>query len=481
MKREVGFALIVIAAGVYFVAGHKVGQSLAPTSGSAVVAQAPAVAPAPAPVAAPTPAPAVAPAPAPAPTPAPAPARPAPTPPPALAQAPAPAAAPATPPPADQIWRVRLNDGDADTGPKDALATVVYFSAFGCDTCQQMSTGVQTLKEKYGKDIRVIFKHKILPPSPYALEASIAALAAGEQGKFWEYHDALFANAPAFDQGSLEQYAQGLKLNMKKFKADLKNDKLRGLVLKDTLLANEVGAHSMPNVLVNGVRLRGAKTVENLDTLVAQEIEKAKEKVKSGVAKGDIYTKAIAGGKFFEQLEARKNRFTSGTSGKVGPDSAKVKITTFEDFQCPFCAKVGLALKDFQSVFPDDVQVIFKHFPLRSIHPEAQLASEAALEALAQRKFWEYHDILFANQKALTRPDLVVYAEQLGLDMVAFTQALDSGKYKAEIQRDLQEGTRAGVSGTPSVYMNGQKYQGPRGFPIEGLEGVARSYLGMGL
>ena len=327
----------------------------------------------------------------------------------------------------------------------------------------------------------MVFKHKILPPSPYALEASIAALAAGEQGKFWEYHDVLFANAPAFDQGSLEQYAQQVKLNLKKFKSDMQNDKLRGMVLKDTLLANEIGAHSMPNVLVNGVRMKGAKSMDNLMPLVDREVEKAKKLVAAGTKRDEIYTKAITGGKFFEQLAPKKNLLTTATSAKKGPDTAKVKIYTFEDFQCPFCATVGMALKDFQALFPNDVQLIFKQFPLRSIHPEAQLAGEASLEAMEQGKFWEYHDILFANQKKLFREDLEIFAEQIGLDMVKFRAALDSGKHKAAIETDMREGSRAGVSGTPAVYMNGRKYQGPRGFPPEGLEGIARSYLGIGL
>jgi len=479
MKREVGFALILIAAGIYFVAGQKAQVGV---SGPGAVAPAIVAAPAPAPAqVAPAPAPApvakAAPAPAarPAPTPTPAPV---PTPPPT----PSPAAkAPATPPAADQVWRVKLNEGDADTGPADALATVVYFSAFGCDTCRTMADGVTQLKEKYGKDVRVVFKHKILPPSPYALEASIAALAAGEQGKFWEYHDVLFENAPAFDQGSLEQYAKDLKLNLGKFQKDVKSDKLRGLVLKDTLLANEVGAHSMPNVLVNGVRMKGAKSVENLMPLVAQEVEKAKKAVAGGTKPADIYKKSIAGGKFFEQLSPQKARFTTGTSAKLGPDTAKVKLYTFEDFQCPFCATVGMALKDFQAQFPNDVQLVYKQMPLRSIHPEAQLAAEASLEAMEQGKFWEYHDILFANQKNLFRPDLETFAQQIGMDMIKFTEALDTGKHKAAIETDMREGGQAGVTGTPAVYLNGRKYQGPRGFPPEGLEGIARSYLGIGL
>jgi len=230
-------------------------------------------------------------------------------------------------PAADTTWRVTVNDEDAAMGPKKALVTAVIFTAFGCDTCRGMADLPARAKEKFGKDVRVLMKHKILPPSPYALEASIAALAAKEQGKFWEYHDKLFANSPAFDEGSLIRYATEVGLKAARFKKDLRDDRLRGQVLKDTLLANEVGAHSMPNVLANGVRMRGDKTTDNALALIEAELAKAK-------AKGArSYDSIVSSGKSFPQLESRKNRFSSLTSARLGPESAKIKIYMFEDFQ----------------------------------------------------------------------------------------------------------------------------------------------------
>jgi len=322
MNREQAIALLLLAGGVYFLVGVKSGQE-GDSSRPAVVQAPPAPlsrAPAPKaqPVAAPAKAVAVkAPAPAAAPTPAP-----------AAAAAPTPAPAVATPPSpsADTIWRVTVNSDDQALGRKDAPITAVVFTAFGCDTCRGMADLPAQMKAKFGKDVRVIMKHKILPPSPYALEASIAALAAGRQGKFWQYHDKLFANSPAFDEGSLVRYAQEVGLKVSRFKKDLRDDSLRGQVMKDTLLANEVGAHSMPNVLVNGVRMRGDKTTANAITLAEQELVKAKKGKKK-------YDAIVSGGKSFPQLDARKHRFGSATSARLGPDSAKIKIYMFEDFQ----------------------------------------------------------------------------------------------------------------------------------------------------
>lgn len=101
------------------------------------------------------------------------------------------------------------------------------------------------------------------------------------------------------------------------------------------------------------------------------------------------------------------------------------------------------------------------------------------MEADVQGKFWEYHALLYENQQSLGRPELESYAERLGLDMSQFKQALDSGKHTAAVKADVQEGARAGVRGTPTVFINGRRYQGPRGYPPEGLEAVARAYLGL--
>ena len=117
--------------------------------------------------------------------------------------------------------------------------------------------------------------------------------------------------------------------------------------------------------------------------------------------------------------------------------------------------------------------------PLLSIHPQAMLAAEAAREAHEQGKFWEYHDILYQNQKALERADLERYAEQVGLDMTRFRQALDTHKHQAAVRRDMAEGSRAGVRGTPTIFINDRLYQGPRGFPPEGLEAVSAAYFGL--
>jgi protein-disulfide isomerase len=450
-----------------------------PTHGPVAVPPAPALVEAP--IAAPAAAPAVAPAPPAAPTVAAAPPPPAPmsNPPPAPAPA-APAAPPQPPADPNQIWKVTVSADDAQVGPVDAPLTVVLFSSFGCGTCLPFKDAPKRLVEKYGDKIRVVFKHKVIPATnPDDVAASIASLAAKKQGKFWEFHDATF-NSQAISTAGLEATAQAIGLDLAKYKVDIADPALRGQVFMDSLLANGVAAHSMPNLMVNGVRMAGDKSYDNLVRLIDQELPKAEAALAGGADRKTFYDTRVATGKEFPQLDAAPPIAVIDTDTPIlGKKEAPITLTVFEDFECPFCAQIASNLKAFHYNNPEQVRVLYKFTPLRDIHPNAQLAAEAAAEANVQGKFWEYYDVLYQNYKTLDRASLERFAEQVGLDMAKFKAALDGGTHKNTIEAHLREAANASVSGTPTVFINGKKYQGPRGYPPEGFEAVARTYFGM--
>jgi len=138
-----------------------------------------------------------------------------------------------------------------------------------------------------------------------------------------------------------------------------------------------------------------------------------------------------------------------------GNPKAKVMIVEFSDFQCPYCGGVQPTLKSVLAKHPDTVALAFRDMPITQIHPLAQGAAEAARCAGEQGKFWEYHDLLYANQGALDRQGLLDKARTLKLDEPQFEACLSSDKYKAQIQQDSQDGVRAGVTGTPGFFING--------------------------
>ena len=137
----------------------------------------------------------------------------------------------------------------------------------------------------------------------------------------------------------------------------------------------------------------------------------------------------------------------------LGDPNAGITILEFSDFQCPFCARAFEgAVADFKasSYFANgEVNLIYKQFPLNSIHPQAQKAAEASLCADAQGKFWEYHDTLFTNQQALDTTSLKAYAQQLGLNTGEFNSCLDSGDSASEVSKETAQATAAGGRGTP--------------------------------
>jgi protein-disulfide isomerase len=110
--------------------------------------------------------------------------------------------------------------------------------------------------------------------------------------------------------------------------------------------------------------------------------------------------------------------------------------------------------------YPADIRLVFKQFPLDT-HSQAGFAAEAALAAHAQGKFWPMHDKLYANFRDLAPEKINQWAKESGLDLVRFTVDMKSGKYKAAVQKELDEGVEAGVQGTPTLFVNGKRYNGP--------------------
>lgn len=143
-----------------------------------------------------------------------------------------------------------------------------------------------------------------------------------------------------------------------------------------------------------------------------------------------------------------------------GATDAKVTIVEFSDFQCPFCGKAQPTIEEVLKNYNGSVRLVYKHFPLTQIHQYSLKAAEASECTDEQGKFWEYHDILFKNQNALGIADLKKYASQLGLDTTQFNECLDSNKMADRVAKNFEEGQKAGVSGTPAFFINGQKLVG---------------------
>jgi len=144
-----------------------------------------------------------------------------------------------------------------------------------------------------------------------------------------------------------------------------------------------------------------------------------------------------------------------------GPLAAPVTIVEFADFQCPFCNRARAVIDELLAAYPGKIRFYYRHNAL-PFHLDAPLAAEAALAAEGQGKFWEMHDKLFENPYKLKREDLEKFAEELGLDMAKFKQALDTRAYALRADQDRDAAALVGARGTPAFFINGRLLSGAR-------------------
>jgi len=162
---------------------------------------------------------------------------------------------------------------------------------------------------------------------------------------------------------------------------------------------------------------------------------------------------------FLQQAKANPAALI-GSSPTKGASNHKIVLVEFSDFQCPFCAKANVTLKQFMEKYGDHVTLTYKHLPLTSIHPEALPAARASWAAGQQGKFWEFHDALFANQPKLGEALYRETAKSLGLDLQRFDRDRASQAADLAIQQDLEIAETLGIDGTPFFIMNGEVLAG---------------------
>ncbi|MBI2822581.1 MAG: thioredoxin domain-containing protein [Acidobacteria bacterium] len=168
-------------------------------------------------------------------------------------------------------------------------------------------------------------------------------------------------------------------------------------------------------------------------------------------------------------LEPLRIHVETASHPSRGPAKAPVTIVEFSDFECPFCSRLVSTLKEVEKNYGDKVRLVYRQFPL-SNHPHAAKAAEASLCADEQGRFWDMHDLLFQEQKALDLLDLKSKAASLKLDTTRFDECLNSDRYAEKVRQDVLAGSRAGVTGTPAMFINGRFISGA--IPYEELAKV---------
>ena len=141
-----------------------------------------------------------------------------------------------------------------------------------------------------------------------------------------------------------------------------------------------------------------------------------------------------------------------------GAAAAPITLVEYGDFECPYCRALAPIVDGLRQRLGGQLRFVFRHFPLTASHPHAFRAAQAAEAAGAQGAFWEMHDLLFARQAALTDEDLVAYAAELGLDAERFGRELREAVYAERVREDIRTGMASGVTGTPTLYLDGVRF-----------------------
>ncbi len=384
------------------------------------------------------------------------------------------------PEPEQHVERVPVHPDDAVRGDADeALVTIVAFSEFQCPFCKRARPTVDKLLDTYGDKARLVFKHNPLPFHPHAMPAAKLALAAGQQGKFWEMHELLFDNQSRLSEdGIFVELGEEVGLSEEQVEAALASEELEARINQDRELAKQVDARGTPTFFINGVKLVGARGYEHFETLVDGQLELAETLADEQDLSGEaLYEAAVERNKEGladsekqpdEQPEVNDAPHVDTSSLTVdddqvrGPKDAKVTIFVFSDFECPYCMRGAANLDEALEGHADDVKVIFKHFPLPS-HDQAKPAARAAMAAGEQGKFWQMHDLLFEHRDELGDDGILIeLADELELDVDRFEADMKKDTFDKQIDADMQEADTLGVRGTPTFFIDGTRMVGAK-------------------
>ncbi|MBA2662653.1 MAG: thioredoxin domain-containing protein [Bradymonadaceae bacterium] len=361
-------------------------------------------------------------------------------------------------------------------GNLDAAVTIVVFSDFQCPFCARGGQTLDQVRKKYGDQVRVVFKHFPLPFHQQAPAASRAALAAGEQGKFWQMHDLLYANMQRFNQedmgGLTSSMAEDLGLDVARFQADMANPAYDAIIARDLTLGQDLGIRGTPQFFINGRHIKGAQPLAMFEAVIADELEGVRTALAEGLDPALVYAKRLEAnfeaaieddrkGAPVPVIQKAPSRVVhmvpvhSKDAVKGAKTDYLVTIVEYSSFQCPFCERGAATLRELEAKYPKNVRFVFKHFPL-PFHQHSEPASRAAIAAGEQGKFWPMYDLLYARQRELSQEGIFEeMAEQLGLKLGKFKEDMAAAATVDRVKQDHAAGSTVGVRGTPGYFVNG--------------------------
>ncbi len=409
-------------------------------------------------------------------------------------------------------YKMEIEATDTWKGDPKALVTIVEFSEYQCPHCKNADGIVDEILAAYPQGVKFVFMNNPIRRHPHAHPAAVAALEVNAQkglAAFWAFHKKLFENQKDINPENIQKWVQEAGLDMAKYKAAVDNKTHDATIARQQALAMRFGARGTPAFFVNGYFLSGARPLAQFKPIIDREIAKANQAISEGKATAENYyqflmTTAEPAAKWIGGDASKPNRrsarprldhtkvyrvFPEGGAAvfnKIpyfGDPKGQVVVTMGIDLECPWCEKLLPTLEELMNGTPlpagqapaadhfggykTGVKFVLMHYPL-PFHKAAPMAHQAAQEVFEQKgpvAFYNFMKKCFQNQKQLTRPNLETWAQELGVNMPKFKEALDKETHKAFIEQIQMLARTIGVQGTPAVYVNGKFLLG-RGMPI---------------
>jgi protein-disulfide isomerase len=360
--------------------------------------------------------------------------------------------------------------GDAPVrGDARAPVTVVMFGDFQCPFSARAQPTLEQLLEAYPKQVRVVWKNLPMAFHQNAMVAAEAAMAAGEQGKFWPMHDRLFANQKALDPPALERHAQALGLDMPRFRKALADQRFLPGLQEQARFAHEAGIDGIPTFYINGQPLPGAVPFEQFKKAVDDALARpagaptpppSPVVVQQGSPRSDVPVMDWPPARLNlpDELLGERLRlpFPTGDAPSAGPARAPVEVVYVNDYNCDGCGVAKPLADGLRTAYHAHVRLVARPVPVCGDVGNGLLVAEAAWAAHAQGKFWPMHDKLFSEDVMRTRATLERYAAEIGLDLEDFRAALDGHRFRAKVLEDVEMLRQPGLMSRPLFIVNGR-------------------------
>ncbi len=385
-------------------------------------------------------------------------------------------------------WRLQHRQTDGVFGGKNPLVTVVVFTDYECPFCRRVEPTLAALVDRYGADLQVRIKHYPLSFHRNAKLAAKSAICAQKQGKFAAMHNDLFANQRSLKRAQIIARAAKLGLNLKRLSRCLDSSSATAALAQHQADVRMAGVRGTPNSFVNGRKIGGAMPFSTFEAVVKEELAIARGMIKAHMTNRanlhGVLQKRARSAVVGPSLNGPKVTFQTAGRPFLGNAAAKqAAVVVFYELACPFCLRLAPHLDDLVSLRPD-VKIALLSYPLSStcnakvsidMHPAACPAARWAEAAHNQGKFAAFlkaahahgtfrvpHQRSSKKRAARLREKFRSVANDAGLNVRRAARYARSSRASDAVTGDVRQAVNAKVKGTPTIFVNGQLYKGPR-------------------